>query len=63
MATRNPAQDEALRWYVESHGLVPQLSAHPVYYFRSKRGGARLKSTLPTLLPNGERLSREISYL
>lgn len=37
MAKLTPKQQQALAWYVEEHGLIPQLSSHPVYRFTVRK--------------------------
>lgn len=35
---RTPTQDKALAWYCETYSLTPQLSTHPLYYFKDSDG-------------------------
>lgn len=41
MSSRTPNQEKALRWFVETNDLVPQLSTHPVDYFKDREGNER----------------------
>lgn len=38
---RTPNQEKALWWYAQEHGLIPQLSTHPYYYFKDSEDNER----------------------
>lgn len=38
MGRRTPNEEKALAWYCEVNDLIPQLSTHPICYFRDKDG-------------------------
>jgi hypothetical protein len=38
MSSRTPNQNKALEWFCTERALFPQLSAHPIYYFKGKDG-------------------------
>ncbi len=40
----------AIGTYASEHGLIPQLSAHPVYYFKNKQSGIEEKHNLSDIL-------------
>lgn len=39
MSSRKPTEDKAIAWWCELHGLIPQLSTHPTYYFLDRATG------------------------
>lgn len=58
MSSRTSKENKALRWYCETNGLVPQLSTHPTYYFRT-RAGEEKKAKIEHIVQDYDRQRKE----
>lgn len=58
MSSRTPTENKALAWYCEANNLIPQLSAHPVYFFRN-RAGEESKILLEHIVQDYQRARKE----
>lgn len=58
---RTPTQNKAIQWYCERNDLVPQLSTHPVYYFRHRETGKESHMLLEHIVQEYQREKKEES--
>lgn len=52
-------QARAIKWYMDKHNVVPQMSTPPTYYFRAADGTEHTIS-ITTLVSQYERAKKEI---
>lgn len=55
---RTPNMEKALRWFCEEYDLIPQLSTHPIYYFKDK-DGVEEKHNIFVIVGAWERMRKE----
>lgn len=55
MSRRTPNEEKALAWFCQTNDYVPQLSAHPIYFFKHRKSGKEIEKHISAIRREWER--------